>query len=80
MCVCDDISVCRRRVCVCHDLNCFFDYTSRLIMNMPITMKTHTQTNADCLCLSYEVMDVSYNYLVLHYYTSYYSPLSPMTS
>ncbi len=23
--VCDDISVCRRRVCICDDLNCFFD-------------------------------------------------------
>ncbi len=34
MYVCDDISVCMRRVCVCHDLNCFFDYTSRLIMNI----------------------------------------------
>ncbi len=27
----------------------------------------------------YEVMGISYNYLVLHYYISYYSPLSPMT-
>ncbi len=24
--VCDDISVCRRRVCMCHDLNCSFFY------------------------------------------------------
>ncbi len=24
VCVCDDISVCRRRVCMCHDLNFFF--------------------------------------------------------
>ncbi len=23
MCGCDDISVCRRRVCMCHDLNFF---------------------------------------------------------
>ncbi len=34
--VCDDISVCRRRGCVCHDLNCSFFYTRhrRLIMNI----------------------------------------------